>query len=192
MNHLIVIPIIFSIFISIPVTISILLLENSTYAVINVGAPDPRMISPYTKYEGTPQIVIKNDGNIYQGQLRIFNLVTGDVNSNMPAINSNSSVSSVLPNYTVNVSQNEKIQLLIKGNPLPELQPSSLSSTIYFKNGTGFKVLSLDDNSKKDVFIVDLPVGEYYMLATATWLPNPDNYLTTSGYVIYSFRLNVE
>jgi hypothetical protein len=167
--------------------------NNIASAVINVGEPDPRKISPYTKLEGTPQILIKDkEGNIYQGELRVFNLVTGDVNDNMPTIESNSNISAVLPENAINVSQNEQIQLLIRGNLQPELQPNSISTTVYFTNGTGFKVLALAESTKKDTFVVDLPKGEYFLLATTTWLPNPDNYLTTSGYVVYAFRLNVQ
>ncbi|MDN5868074.1 MAG: hypothetical protein L0H55_11855 [Candidatus Nitrosocosmicus sp.] len=170
---------------------------NIVNAVINVGDPDPRQISPYTKIEGVPQIIIKNDNTTYQGALRVFTLVTGDVNDNMPSADSNSNISAVLPKNAINISQNEQIQLLIRGNPQPELQPSTLSSTIYFTNGTGFKVLSLADSDKRDsdkrdTFLVDVPKGRYFLLTTATWLPNPDNYLTTSGYVVYAFRLNVQ
>jgi hypothetical protein len=165
--------------------------EYLVSAVINVGEPDPRITSPYSKYEGAPEIVIKNDDYVYHGALRVFNLVTGDVNNNMPSIDSNSNVTSIMPENAINVSQNERIQLLIQGNPKPELQPNSLSATVYFSNGTGFKVLSLAESSKRDTFNVDLPTGKYIVLATATWLPNPDYYLTTSGYVVYAFRMNV-
>lgn len=166
--------------------------DNLASAVLNVGDPDPRNISPYTKLEGAPQILVKDEeDNIYQGELRVFNLVTGDVNDNMPTIESNSNVSSVLPKNAINISQNEQIQLLIRGNPQPELQPNSISSTVYFTNGTAFKVLSLAESTKKDTFVVNLPKGQYFLLATATWLPNPDNYLTTSGYVVYAFKLHV-
>lgn len=166
--------------------------SNIISAVINVGDPDPRQISPYTKIEGVPQIVIKNDNITYQGALRVFTLVTGDVNDDMPAIDSNSNISSILPEKAINIFQNKPIQLLISGNPQPELQPNSLSATLYFKNGTAFKILTLAENSKKDTFILDVPKGDYFLLAAATWLPNPDNYLTTSGYVTYTFRLNVQ
>ncbi|MGD9673436.1 MAG: hypothetical protein AB7U98_08150 [Candidatus Nitrosocosmicus sp.] len=176
---------------SIPFMFLYLSMSSIVNAVINVGDPDPRQINPYSKIEGTPQIIIKNDNNTYEGALRVFNIVTGDVNDNMPSIDSNSNISSVLPEKSINVSQNEQIQLLIRGNPPPELQPNSLSATVYFSNGTAFKILTLAEEAKKDTFIVDIPKGEYYLLAAATWLPNPDNYLTTSGYVTYTFRLNV-
>lgn len=161
-------------------------------AVINVGDPDPRQINPYTKYEGTPKILIKSDNDTYQGALRVFNIVTGDVNDNMPSIDSDTNISSILPEKAINVTQNEQIQLLIRGNQLPELQPNSLSATVYFTNGTALKILTLAEDDKKDKFIVDIPEGMYYLLAAATWLPNPDNYVTTSGYVTYTFRLNVQ
>jgi hypothetical protein len=63
--------------------------------------------------------------------------------------------------------------------------------TLYHLNGTAYKVLSLDGEDKMDIFTIDADKGKYLLLATATWLPNPDNYLTTSGYVSYIFRVNV-
>ncbi len=59
-------------------------------------------------------------------------------------------------------------------------------------NGTAVGVLSVEDNSKNSIFDVDLKEWRYLILAVATWLPNPDNYLTTSGYVSYVFRVAVE
>ncbi len=38
--------------------------------------------------------------------------------------------------------------------------------------------------------MVDLEKGQYLILTTATWLPNQDNYLKSSGYVSYIFRVN--
>lgn len=142
--------------------------------------------------EGAPQIVINNHNNTYLGELRVFNLVSGDVNNNMPSIDSNSPISTILPEDTITISQIGQIQLLVRGNPQPELQPNSLSATVYFNNGTAFKILTLAEGTKKDSFIVDIPKGKYFLLATATWLPNPDNYLTTSGYVTYTFRLDIQ
>lgn len=170
----------------------IILDNNIVNAVINVGDPDPSKISPYTKLEGAPQILIKNDINTYQGELRVFNLISGDVNNIMPSVDSNDPILSTLPADTITISQNEKIQLLITGNPQPELQPNSLLSTVYFNYGTAFKILTLAENAKKDSFVVDVPKGKYFLLATATWLPNPDDYLTTSGYVRYPFRLYIQ
>jgi hypothetical protein len=162
------------------------------YAAINIGEPNPDQSNPYTKLEGVPKIVIiNNNNNTYQGALRVFNLVSGDVNNNMPVTESNPNISSILPENAINVSQNDQIQLLVRGNPESELQPNSLSATVYFGNGTAFKILSLAESAKKDTFLVDIPKGEYILLATSTWLPNPNNYLTTSGYITYAFRLDV-
>jgi hypothetical protein len=65
----------------------------------------PIPISPYSKNEGSPQILLNYDNKTYEGALRAFTLVYGDVNDNMPSINSNSNISFVLPEYTINITQ---------------------------------------------------------------------------------------
>lgn len=83
------------------------------------------------------------------------------------------------------------VKLLITENQQPENQPSSLSSTAYYLNETVAKVLSFIDNKKDGSFKFDIHRGNYFLLAVATWLPNSENYLTSSGFVTYIFRINV-
>lgn len=157
-----------------------------------VGEPIPIPKNPFSSTEGAPEIVLEYNNSIYQGELRSALFASGDVNDNMPSFEDEaSSITAIIPEQIINITQNEQIQLLIDKNPQPELQPNSLSSTLYHMNGTVSKVLSLKEEAKLDTFVVDVNKGEYLLLTVATWLPNPDNYLTTSGYVSYVFRVNV-
>ncbi|CAN5778869.1 hypothetical protein BH23THE1_BH23THE1_20880 [soil metagenome] len=165
---------------------------NSLSVLPPVGEPVPIPNNPFSAAEGAPEIVLKYNNSIYQGELRSAIFASGDVNDNMPSFEDEaSSITAIIPEQIINMTQNEQIQLLINENPQPELQPNSLSSTLYHMNGNVSKVLSLKEEAKRDTFIVDEDKGEYLLLTVATWLPNPDNYLTTSGYVTYVFRVNV-
>lgn len=165
---------------------------NSLSVLPPVGEPVPMPNNPFSSTEGTPEIILKYNNSIYQGELRSAVFSSGDVNDNMPSFEDEaSSITAIIPEQIINITQNEQIQLLIDENPQPELQPNSLSSTLYHTNGTVSKVLSLKEDAKLDTFVVDVNKGEYLLLTVSTWLPNPDNYLTTSGYVSYVFRVNV-
>ena len=146
-------------------------------SAIQVGKPNSGSVNPFNTKEGAPQIVMEYKNKVYQGELRSFIFSSGNANDNMPSFENNrSKVTSIIPQNSLNVSKNSQIQLLIKGNPLPELQPNSLSATAYHTNGTEVKVLSTIEDTKKDKFIADLPKGEYLIITTATWLPNSNNY----------------
>ena len=154
-----------------------------------VGQPVPTPNNPFSTAEGAPEILLKYNGTIYNGELRSAIFSSGDVNDNMPSLENNSTnITTIIPKQIINITHNEQIQLLVSENPRPELQPNSISSTLYHLNGTVSKILSLKEEDKMDMFIVDANKGEYLLLAIATWLPNPDNYLTTAGYVSYIFR----
>ncbi len=157
-----------------------------------VGKPVPVPNNPFSTAEGTPEIVLKYNNSIYKGELRSAVFASGDVNDNMPSFEEDSpSITTIIPNQIINITQGEQIQLYIYENPKPELQPNSFSSTLYYLNGTVSKILSLKEGDKMDTFTIDTDKGEYLLLAIATWLPNPDHYLTTSGYVSYVFKINV-
>lgn len=165
---------------------------NSLSVLPPVGEPVPTPNNPFSSTEGAPEMVLKYNNSIYHGELRSAIFASGDVNDNMPSFEDESSnITAIIPEQIINITQNEQIQLLINENPRPELQPNSLSSTLYHKNGNVYKILSLKQEAKRDTFIIDADKGEYLLLTVATWLPNPDNYLTTSGYVTYVFRVNV-
>jgi hypothetical protein len=165
---------------------------NSLSVLPPVGEPAPIPKNPYSSSEGSPEIALKYNNSIYQGEKRSTVFASGDVNDNMPSFEDEASnITAIIPEQIINITKNEEIQLLINENPLPELQPNTLSSTLYHMNGNVSKVLSLKENTKLDTFIVDANKGEYLLLTVATWLPNPDNYLMTSGYVTYVFRVNV-
>lgn len=166
--------------------------ENAVSA-LEVGEPNPIPRSPFNTVEGAPYISIKYDNNTYQGELRSAIFSYGDVNDNLESLGNNSpNITSIIPEELINISKNEQIQLLIGGNPEPENQPNTLSSTAYHINGTVAKVLSITGDGKKDRFVVDLEKGQYLILTVATWLPNQDNYLKSSGYVSYIFRMSVQ
>lgn len=157
-----------------------------------VGEPVPVPNNPFSTAEGVPEIVLKYNDTIYNGVLRSAIFSSGDVNDNMPSLENNSNnITNTIPKQIINITHGEQIQLMVSENPMPELQPNSISSTLYHLNGNVSKILSLKEEDKMDTFIVDANKGEYLLLAIATWLPNPDNYLTTTGYVSYLFRLSV-
>jgi hypothetical protein len=166
--------------------------ENTTSA-LQVGQPNPEPRNPFSNTEGAPSISIKHDNNTYVGELRSAAFSYGDVNDNLESFGNNSSnITSIIPEQVINISKDEQIQLIIEGNPAPENQPNTLSATAYHINGTQIKVLSISEDGKSDRFIIDLDKGQYLILTIATWLPNPDNYLESSGYVSYIFRVNVQ
>lgn len=161
-------------------------------ALPQVGEPIPVPNNPFSTAEGAPEIVLKYNNSIYKGELRSAIFSSGDVNDNMPSLEGDSNnITATMPKQIINIIHDEQIQLLLNENPRPELQPNSLSSTLYHLDGTVSKILSFNVEDKMDTFTLDVDKGEYLLLAIATWLPNPDNYLTTSGYVSYIFRLNV-
>jgi hypothetical protein len=167
--------------------------EENTISALQVGEPNPEPRNPFSNTEGAPSISIKYNNNTYVGELRSAAFSYGDVNDILESFGNNSSnITSIIPDKTINISEDEQIQLLIRGNPTPENQPNTLSSTAYHINGTQVKVLSISDDANKDRFMVDLEKGQYLILTIATWLPNQDNYLESSGYVSYIFRVNVQ
>jgi hypothetical protein len=150
---------------------------NSLSVLPPVGEPVPIPKNPFSAAEGAPEIVLKYNNSNYQGELRSAIFASGDVNDNMPSFEDEAgSITAIIPEQIINITQNDQIQLLIGENPQPELQPNSLSSTLYHMNGTLSKVLSLKEEAKLDTFVVDVNKGEYLLLTVATWLPNPDNY----------------
>ncbi len=176
----------------IPIVSSFFYKENLISA-LQVGEPNPEPRNPFSNTEGAPSISIKYNNNTYVGELRSVAFSYGDVNDSLESFGNNSSnITSIIPDKIINISQGEQIQLLIRGNPTPENQPNTLSSTAYHINGTQVKVLSISEDGKRDMFSVDLEKGQYLILTIATWLPNQDNYVKSSGYVSYIFRANVQ
>ena len=103
----------------------------------------------------------------------------------------NDKITSTLPNQTITVEKGSTIRFTIKGNAPPEAQSDSLSVNAYTINGKPAKVLKVADELQKTSFVVDLQEGrEYILMAIATWLPEEDTE-NISGYVSYSYRVNV-
>jgi hypothetical protein len=165
---------------------------DKTTLALQVGEPNPEPRNPFSFSDGAPSISMKYGNDTYTGELRSAAFSYGDVNNNLESFENNSSdITSIIPDRTLNISQGKQIQLLISGNPTPENQPNTLSATAYHTNGTQVKVLTIAEDGKKDNFIIDLERGQYLILSVATWLPTSDNYLTSSGYISYVFRVNV-
>lgn len=143
----------------VPILISFSYKENAISA-LQVGKPNPEPRNPFSNTEGAPSISIKYNNNTYVGELRSTAFSYGDVNNNLESSGYNSlNITSIIPDNIINISQDDQIQLLIRGNPAPENQPNTLSSTAYHINGTQVKVLSISENGNKDKFMVDLEKG---------------------------------
>lgn len=165
---------------------------NYLSALPPVGEPVPVPNNPFSTAEGSPEIVLKYNNSIYQGELRSAVFGSSDVNDDVPSLEEDSpGITAIIPNQIINITHGEQIQLYLNDNPRPELQPNSFSSTLYHLNGTVSKILSLKEGGKMDTFTIEADKGEYLLLAIATWLLNPDNFLTSSGYVSHIFRINV-
>ncbi len=104
--------------------------EENTISALQVGEPNPEPRNPFSNTEGAPSISIKYNNNTYVGELRSAAFSYGDVNDILESFGNNSSnITSIIPDKTINISEDEQIQLLIRGNPTPENQPNTLSST---------------------------------------------------------------
>ena len=144
------------------------------------------------EYEGPPEIVMIYNNTEYQGALDSYSF--GKINTlrNLPMFND--TITSTLPTKAVIVERGSTVSFVIKGNAPPEAQSDTLAVNAYTINGKPIKVLNIasDDKSKKTHFVVDLEDKgkEYILMAIATWLPE-ENTENISGYVSYSFRINM-
>jgi len=129
-----------------------------------VGEPVSVPNSPFSTAEGSPEIVLKYNNSIYQGELRSAVFSSGDVNNDMPSLEENSpGITTIIPNQIINITHGEQIQLYLHDNPRPELQPNSFSSTLYHINGTASKILSIKEEDKMDTFTIEADKGEYLL-----------------------------
>lgn len=157
-----------------------------------VGDPVPSSKNPFSSAQGAPKLMLEYNNTAYPGELRSAVFESGDVDNNMPSLGDESSnITAIIPEQRIDILQNTPITIYVTENPEPENQPNSISVTAYYVNGTVSKILSLNEGEKLGTFTVDLEKGEYIFLTVATWLPETDNYLTSSGYVTYVFRINV-
>ncbi len=143
-----------------------------------IGVPILSYKNPFK--DGIPEIVMDVGGKSYYGELRDYICERGDVNDNLSAIEPHrSNITPILPNKTATLEKGSQVMFSIKDNPIPEVQPDSLSITTYSADdGTPIKFLNVSSN-KKNTFDIDLDEGRYILLSIATWFPNEWNYLTT-------------
>jgi hypothetical protein len=150
--------------------------------------------NPFSPGQGPPEIVIINNNTQYMGELRNYIWRAGDVNDNIPVIQApRASLNASLFSYsgaTISIDNGSEVTFAVKENPAPEAQPDAISVNAYTLAGQPVKVLSVSEN-KRDTFRIDLPNGEYILMAIATWLPDPNRYLNVEGYVKYVFKVNV-
>lgn len=166
---------------------------SSTDLRFPIGEPIPTPRNPFGSLENTPQLIMIYNNTEYFGQIRNAVNEYGDVNNQLPTVpEPRANITTILPEQTANVSKGASVTFAIRGNPSPEVQPNSMSVTAYTIDGQPLKVLSLSQENEKDSFTINLEKGKYVLLAVAIWLPNSDvNYITTGGYVSYTFKVNV-
>lgn len=143
-------------------------------------------------YEGPPEIVMIYNNTEYQGALDSYSFGKTNTLRNLPMFND--TITSTLPTKAILVEGGSTVSFAIKGNAPPEAQSDTLAVNAYTINGKPVKVINVasDDESQKTHFAVDLEDKgkEYILMAIATWLPE-ENTENISGYVSYSFRINM-
>lgn len=135
-----------------------------------------------------------NNNTQYMGDLRNYIWRAGDVNENTPVIQAPRIIltASFLSSNdrTISINKGSDLTFVVKGNPAPEAQPDAISLNVYTLSGQPVKVLAVSEN-KRDTFRIELPSGEYILMAIATWLPDSNRSLNTEGYVTYVFKVIV-
>lgn len=159
-----------------------------------IGEPGESVRNPFGPAIGPPEIVMINNNTQYMGDLRNYIWRAGDVNENTPVIQAprtNLTASFLSSNdRAISINKGSDLTFVVKGNPAPEAQPDAISLNAYTLSGQPVKVLAVSEN-KRDTFRIELPSGEYILMAIATWLPDSNRYLNTEGYVTYVFKVNV-
>lgn len=160
----------------------------------SIGEPSDSVRNPFSPGQGPPEIVIINNNTQYMGELRNYIWRAGDVNDNIPIIQApRASLNTSFFSYSgaaIPIDNDSEVTFVVKENPSPEAQPDAISVNAYTLAGQPVKVLSVSEN-KRDTLRIDLPNGEYILMAIATWLPNSNHYLNVEGYVTYVFKVNV-
>jgi hypothetical protein len=150
--------------------------------------------NPFGQESGPPEIIMINNDTQYSGELRNYIWREGDVNDNIPIIEAprnrlNSSLFSS-NDITIPINKDSEITFMVKENPSPEAQPDAISVNAYTLAGQPIKVLAVSEN-KGNTFRIDLPSGQYILLAVATWLPDINQYPNVEGYVTYIFNVSI-
>lgn len=131
-----------------------------------------------------PEIIMIYKGKEYHGELSQSKYREGETFSDLQIPPEN--VTADLPSEPINVDKDSCLQFIIRGTP-KTLPPHSLDILAYTLEGAAVAVLSATENNS-NMFPIDLDIGTYELLGTATWLPTSEQ---VTGYVIYKFLVNV-
>lgn len=158
------------------------------YSVSANGQFDLKQSNPFEPREQPPKIVMVYNGKEYSGGLVGYSWEKTEVLDEIPEINGN--ITAALPDVpqVVKVEDNTSVKFKVKYINQTDASPDTLSVNVYSNDGVPIKVLDVSKNDKS-TFMIDLDKGQYVLVSTATWLP--ENNQVISGYVSYSYRINV-
>lgn len=156
--------------------------------VLANGQFDLKQSNPFEPREQPPKIVMVYNGKEYSGGLVGYSWEKTEVLDEIPEINGN--ITAALPDVpqVVKVEDNTSVKFKVKYINQTDASPDTLSVNVYSNDGVPIKVLDVSKNDKS-TFMIDLDKGQYVLVSTATWLP--ENNQVISGYVSYSYRINV-
>ena len=128
------------------------------------------------------------NGKEYSGGLVGYSWEKTEVLNEIPEINGN--ITAALPDapQVVKVENNTSVKFKVEYINQTDALPDTLSVNVYSNDGVPIEVLDVSKNDKS-TFTIDLDKGEYVLVSTAIWLP--ENNKVISGYVSYSYRINV-
>ncbi len=160
----------------------------SSYSVLAHGQFNLKQSNPFEPREQPPKIVMVYNGKEYSGGLVGYSWEKTEVLDEIPEINGN--ITAALPDapQVVKVENNTSVKFKVEYINQTDALPDTLSVNVYSNDGVPIKVLDVSKNDKS-AFTIDLDKGEYVLVSTAIWLP--ENNQVISGYVSYSYRINV-
>jgi hypothetical protein len=145
----------------------------------NPGTPSPAQFG-----DPAPQIQLVYSDNAYEGQL--LGVVFGpDAVPELPNPDQPDIASVSVPGITL--QQGSAVDLAITGN---SSQPDSIALTAY-SDSTGVEATAVQQDTASGSFRIDLPPGNYVLVAAATWAADPAEQ-APNGYVVYGYRVTVE
>lgn len=161
---------------------------SSYYSVLANGQFNLKQSNPFEPREQPPKIVMVYNGKEYSGGLVGYSWEKTEVLDEIPEINGNITAALPDPPQVVKVENNTSVKFKVEYINQTDALPDTLSVNVYSNDGVPIKVLDVS-GSDKSTFTIDLDEGQYVFVSTATWLP--ENNQVISGYVSYSYRINV-
>lgn len=168
------------------ITIIAIVAAASAAAVIAAIAwsYNPQTTSSPTQFgDSTPQIRMVYAGNMYEGQL-LGSVFGAEAIPELPNLDQTNITSVSSPGVTL--QQDTVIGFTITGG---SSQPESISVTAHSASG-GADVTTVQQDAISNSFRIDIPPGEYVLVATATWVADPAEQ-ASNGYVVYGYRVIV-